>query len=143
MKYKQRLHIEKFGYGNVFSTFQQRKMSFEFFTILNVREYIIYQNKRKLECIAHVHIFTILRDMWCLEDILCYTWCWVGEVFGGMSDLGFVLGYCCALWGSCCCCEGMEHGTIKTQNPKCRLYWCLVEFIDWRYSQSCWYFRPL
>ncbi len=30
----------------------------------------------------------------------------------------------------------------KTPNPKCRLYWCLLEFIDWRYSQSCWYFRP-
>ncbi len=29
---------------------------------------------------------------------------------------------------------------IKTPNPKCRLYWCLIE---WRYSQSCWYFRPL
>ncbi len=37
----------------------------------------------------------------------------------------------------------MDKGTIKTQNPKCRLHWCLVEFIDWRYSQSCWYFRPL
>jgi hypothetical protein len=21
--------------------------------------------------------------------------------------------------------------------------WCLKEFKDWRYSQSCWYFRPL
>ncbi len=38
--------------------------------------------------------------------------------------------------------EGLE-GTIKTQHPKCRLYWCLMKFIDWRYSQSCWYFRPL
>ncbi len=37
----------------------------------------------------------------------------------------------------------MDEGTIKTQNPKCRLYWCLIEFIDWRYSQSSWYFRPL
>ncbi len=37
----------------------------------------------------------------------------------------------------------MDEGTIKTQNPKCRLYWCLINFIDWRYSQSCWYFRPL
>ncbi len=26
---------------------------------------------------------------------------------------------------------------------KCRLYWCLIEFIDRRYRQSCWYFRPL
>ncbi len=37
----------------------------------------------------------------------------------------------------------MDEGTIKTENPKCRLYWCLIEFIDWRYSQSWWYFRPL
>ncbi len=32
--------------------------------------------------------------------------------------------------------------TIKTPNPKCRLYWCLIEFIDWRSNQSCWFFRP-
>ncbi len=31
--------------------------------------------------------------------------------------------------------------TIETSNPKCRLYWCLIEFINWRYSQSCWYFQ--
>jgi hypothetical protein len=37
----------------------------------------------------------------------------------------------------------MDEGTIKTQNPQCRLYWCLIELIDWRYSPSCWYFRPL
>ncbi len=37
----------------------------------------------------------------------------------------------------------MDQITIKAQNPKCRLYRCLIEFIDWRYSQSCWYFRPL
>ncbi len=36
----------------------------------------------------------------------------------------------------------MDQTTIKTTNPKCRHYWCLIEFIDWRYSQ-CWYFRPL
>jgi hypothetical protein len=30
-----------------------------------------------------------------------------------------------------------DEGTMKTENPKCRLYWCLIEFIDWRYSQSC------
>ncbi len=34
----------------------------------------------------------------------------------------------------------MDQITIKTPNPKCRFYWCLIEFIDWRYSQSCWYF---
>ncbi len=33
----------------------------------------------------------------------------------------------------------INYKDIKT---KCRLYWCLIEFIDWRYSQSCWYFRP-
>ncbi len=32
--------------------------------------------------------------------------------------------------------------TIKTPNPKFRLYWCFIEFIDWRYCQSCWYFDP-
>ncbi len=30
--------------------------------------------------------------------------------------------------------------TIKTPNPECHLYWCFIEFIDWRYSPSCWYF---
>ncbi len=33
--------------------------------------------------------------------------------------------------------------SIKTPNPKCHLYWCFIEFIDWRYSHSCWYFWPL
>ncbi len=37
----------------------------------------------------------------------------------------------------------MDKGTKKTANPKCCLYWFLIEFIDWRYSQSCWYFQPL
>jgi hypothetical protein len=32
---------------------------------------------------------------------------------------------------------------LRDKNPKCRLYLCLIEFIDWRYSQSCWYFWPL
>ncbi len=34
----------------------------------------------------------------------------------------------------------MDYKTIKKPNPKCRLNWCLLEFIDWRYSQSCWFF---
>ncbi len=41
---------------------------------------------------------------------------------------------------------GMSMDQITIQRHltlKCRLYWCLIEFIDWRYSQSCWYFRPL
>ncbi len=37
----------------------------------------------------------------------------------------------------------MDQISIKTPNPKCRHYGCLIEFIDWRYRQSCWYFRPL
>jgi hypothetical protein len=32
----------------------------------------------------------------------------------------------------------MDQLTIKKPNPKCRLYWCFIEFIDWRYSQPCW-----
>ncbi len=30
----------------------------------------------------------------------------------------------------------MDEGTIKTQNPKFRLYWCLIELIDWLEIQS-------
>ncbi len=37
----------------------------------------------------------------------------------------------------------MDQISIKTPNPKCRLYWRLIDFIDWRYSHSCWHFRPL
>ncbi len=37
---------------------------------------------------------------------------------------------------------GLTIVTPKTPNLKCRLYWCVLEFIDWRYSQWCWYFRP-
>jgi hypothetical protein len=37
--------------------------------------------------------------------------------------------------------QTMDLITIKTPNAKCRLCWCLIEFIGWRYSQSCWYFR--
>ncbi len=37
----------------------------------------------------------------------------------------------------------MHQITIRTPNLKCRLYWCLIEFIGWRYRQSCRYFRPL
>ncbi len=38
----------------------------------------------------------------------------------------------------------LTHGRRNyiDKKPKCRLYWCLIEFIDLRYSQSCWYFRP-
>jgi hypothetical protein len=38
-----------------------------------------------------------------------------------------------------------SHGLInhKDTKTKCRFYWCLIEFIDRIYSQSCWYyFRP-
>jgi hypothetical protein len=31
----------------------------------------------------------------------------------------------------------------KDTNPTCRLFWCLIEFIDCRYIPSCWYFQPL
>ncbi len=36
------------------------------------------------------------------------------------------------------------HGrnNYKDTKTKCRLNWGLIEFIDWRYYQSGWYFRP-
>ncbi len=35
--------------------------------------------------------------------------------------------------------------TPRTKDTKLWMssLWCLIEFIDWRYSQSCWYFRHL
>ncbi len=38
----------------------------------------------------------------------------------------------------------LSQGLInyKETKTKCRLYWYLIEFIDWRYSQQCWYFLP-
>ncbi len=38
----------------------------------------------------------------------------------------------------------LSQGLInyKETKTKCRLYWYLIEFIDWRYNQQCWYFWP-
>ncbi len=46
--------------------------------------------------------------------------------------------------GSLLAMDGSTHGLINYKDPKtqCRLYWCLIEFIDWTYSQSRWNFRP-
>jgi hypothetical protein len=51
---------------------------------------------------------------------------------------------CCTVYIPYAVNKGLIHGlnNYKTPNPKCRLYWCLIEFIDWRYSQWGWYFRP-
>ncbi len=35
----------------------------------------------------------------------------------------------------------LDHITIKTPNPKCRLYWCLIKFIDWRIQSVMLTFR--
>ncbi len=36
---------------------------------------------------------------------------------------------------------GSPSGVLKSPT-KCRLYWCWLQFIDWRYSQSCWSLSP-
>ncbi len=43
------------------------------------------------------------------------------------------------------CDRPMDKVTIyvQTPNPKFCLYWSLIGFIDWRYSQSCCYLLPL
>ncbi len=40
--------------------------------------------------------------------------------------------------------DNLTHGLFnyKDTKTKCRLYWCLIESVNWRYGQSCWYFRP-
>ncbi len=35
------------------------------------------------------------------------------------------------MWGG-----NHRPNNYKDTNPKCRLYWCLIEFTDWRYIQS-------
>jgi hypothetical protein len=39
--------------------------------------------------------------------------------------------------------DSCTHGRRNYKDTKSRLYWCLIEFLDWRYSQLCLYFRPL
>jgi hypothetical protein len=39
-------------------------------------------------------------------------------------------------------CQARHEEYLSSTNPKCRLYLCFIEFIDWRDSQSCGYFRP-
>jgi hypothetical protein len=39
--------------------------------------------------------------------------------------------------------NSMDQISIKTPNPKCRLYWCSIEFTDRKYSQSRRCLRPL
>ncbi len=40
--------------------------------------------------------------------------------------------------------DSMDQITIKAKasNPKCLLYWCFTEFIDWRYSMYVGIFNP-
>ncbi len=46
-------------------------------------------------------------------------------------------------WGDCRRYgKSMDQIYIKTPNPKCHLYWCLIDSIELK-IQSCWYFRPL
>jgi hypothetical protein len=73
--------------------------------------------------------FGLIGEVWMRQRRVLKTvmdrWAWARAC---MIALGYVNEY------------AMDQITIKTPNPKCRLYWCLIEFIDWRYSESCWYF---
>jgi hypothetical protein len=99
-----------------------------FSLVLNIRD--------RTTNIDKIHIFKIfmLREMGkCTDDVRC------GRVDNYMIFL-FTLNKLSRIqsaWKT----QTMDQITIKTPNPKCRLYWCLIEFIDWRYR--CWYFRPL
>jgi hypothetical protein len=39
--------------------------------------------------------------------------------------------------------HGRRNYKDTKKNSKCRLYWCLIEFLYWRYRQLCCYFRSL
>ncbi len=69
-----------------------------------------------------------------LENVWWYHW--------GQKSLEWQPGSASSVmqdWKGC----SMDEISIKTPNLKCCLYWCFLELIDWRYSQSCWYFRLL
>ncbi len=68
-------------------------------------------------------------SMFCTVE--CRTFIRVGNLYG-FNELFMVV----QLHGS------IERITIKTPNFKCRLYWCLIEFIDWRYNQTRRVFDP-
>ncbi len=57
------------------------------------------------------------------------------DIYRGKPEVHPALLYTLPLTGSY-----MDFLTIKTPNPKWRLYWFLIEFLDWRFSQSCWHF---
>ncbi len=72
---------------------------------------------------------TKFRLCWCLTQFI-YT--------GQKKDTVFILlifTYFLRKWES----NKLNYSDTKC---KCRRYWCFIEFIDWRNSQSCWYFRP-
>ncbi len=52
---------------------------------------------------------------------------------------------CLWILGSITFLDPWYHGrrNYKDTTVNVVIYWCLIEFIDWRYSQSCWYFWPL
>ncbi len=96
-----------------------------------------------------------LRPWWNVRVLVLFEW---NKVLGLLSpSLSSILGCSPPAWVlvlNTWLYTGHGWRIIKKQNPQCRLYWCLIlsrrpmeaawiEFIDWRYSQSCWYFRHL
>jgi hypothetical protein len=93
-------------------------------------------------CIRGAYILSRANSEWALAGFIKIwqhvPWSfWI--VHFGKTDFHFVLWTACPARPNT---KSMDQITIKTPNSKCRLYWCLIEFIDWRYSQACWYFRP-
>ncbi len=79
------------------------------------------------------NVVSLVAECYLVVSVLC----WVGALLVSWVEEGAVRP------AIVCIMEDMDQISIKTPNPKCRLYWCLIEFIDWGCSQSCWYFRPL
>jgi hypothetical protein len=109
--------------------------------------------------ITYFMIFGIVSEMTAVSGVcLIYP---TKQYFRGLKkDLCYVYFSMCTLQPACihyfvsfpCCFHRLIN--FKDTKTKCRHIkkWtcikglcgrCLSEFIDWRYSQSCWYFRPI
>jgi hypothetical protein len=98
-----------------------------------------------LLCLCFPTLFLLIRSRFLIKNNNCFRACTAKQLaplLGRQNNWVTLLPT--VLSKNLICTYGtIDLITRKTPNSKCRLYWCLIEFIDWRYSQSCWYFRPL
>ncbi len=71
------------------------------------------------------NVVSLIAECYLVVGVLC----WVGALLVSWVEEGAVRPATVGII------KDMDQISKKTPSPKCRLYWCLIEFIDWRYSQ--------